>query len=329
MRCLVTGGCGFIGHELVEHILKNTDWDIVVLDKMNYASSGFDRLRDIQCFNIDRVLIIGADFAKPLSEGVMQEIGDVDYIVHMGAETHVDHSIENAEPFVTSNVLGTMYMLEFARKQKNLKLFVQFSTDEVYGPAPEGVNFKETDAYNSTNPYSATKAGAEQLALAYANTYKVPVIVTNTMNAYGPRCSPVKFIPSTMRKVWLGEEVIIHANKNLTKAGSRFYIHSRNISAAVLFLLDKGKFREKYNIVGEIEKDNLEIAQTIADIMGKPLKYRLVDFHSARPGHDLRYGLDGKKLKSMRFEFPKTFEESFRDNVLWHFRKENMRWIGL
>ena len=187
MKILITGGCGFIGHHIVEHILKNTDWDIVILDKLSYASSGFDRLRDIKVFDDKRVSVLTKDFSHPLEEGFIREIGNIDYILHLGAETHVDKSIENPEPFVVSNVLGTMRMLDFARTQKNLKKFLYFSTDEVFGPAPEGVFYKEWDRYNSSNPYAAAKAGGEELALAYANTYKVPVIITHTMNVFGER----------------------------------------------------------------------------------------------------------------------------------------------
>lgn len=328
-RILVTGACGFWGHHFVNHLLLNTDWDIVVLDKLSYASSGFDRLRDINCYDDRRVLKLTTDFTQKIQPGISKEIGLVDYIVHAGAETHVDNSIEDPEPFVMSNVVGTMRMLDFARTLPSLKMFVQFSTDEVYGPAPEGVNYKEWDRYNSTNPYAASKAGAEQLAMAYSNTYKIPVIVTNTMNLYGQRQACEKYIPMVMRKVWLGEEITIHANKDLTKAGSRFYIHCRNAAAAILYLLENGEFRERYNVVGEKEIDNLQLAQMIADILGKPLKYKMVDFHSSRPGHDLRYGLDGSKLKSMGFKYPKTFEESFIENVEWHFKPENMRWLNL
>lgn len=316
-RVLITGGCGFIGHHIIEHIIKNTDWDIVVLDKLNYASSGFDRLRDINVFDDKRVMILPTDFTKSFSEGIKKEIGEVDYILHIGAETHVDKSIEDPEPFVMSNVVGTMHMLNFAREQKNLKKFVYFSTDEVFGPAPRGVAYKEWDRYNSTNPYAATKAGGEELALAYANTYKVPVIITHTMNVFGERQHPEKFIPMTMRKVMDGEKVIIHSDSSKTKAGSRFWIHARNVAAALLFLLDKGEFREKYNIVGEREVDNLEMAKMIAKILGKELKYEMVDFHSSRPGHDLRYGLDGNKMKEMGWTYPVSFEKSFEKTIKW------------
>lgn len=325
-RIVVTGGAGFIGHHVVEHLLKNTDMDIIVLDKLTYASNGFDRLRGIECFNIDRVLLLAVDFSKPLPEGIKKEIGQVDYILHLGAETHVDRSIENPEPFVMSNVVGTMYLLDFAREQKNLKWFNMFSTDEVYGPASEGVFFKETDRYNSTNPYSASKAGAEQLALAYANTYKVPVFITNTMNVFGERQHPEKFIPSTIKKVLNGETVIIHSDPTKTISGSRFYIHARNVASAIMFLLSNASFRESYNVVGEMEITNLKMAQHIADYLGKPLKFEMIDFHSQRPGHDLRYALSNKKMQDMGWIIPVDFYSSLEKTIQWTI--DNPIWLG-
>ncbi len=326
-KILVTGGAGFIGHHFVEHILKNTDWDVVVLDRLTYASSGLDRLRDINVFDGNRVKIFTADFTKPIEGGLAQEIGDIDYIVHLGAETHVDRSIHDAEPFVLANVFGTFRMLEFARTQKNLKRFLYFSTDEVFGPALEGTAFKEWDRYNSKNPYAATKAGGEELAIAYHNTHRVPVMVTHTMNVFGERQHPEKFIPMTIRKILAGEGVTIHSNKEKTKAGSRFWIHGRNVAAAVVFLLGKGEVGDKYNIVGEREVDNLEMAQVIAKILGKPLHYEMVDFHSSRPGHDLRYALDGSKLQAMGWQLPLSFDQSLEKTVRW--TVEHPKWLTL
>lgn len=326
-RILITGGCGFIGHHLVEHVIKNTDWDVIVLDKLTYASEGFDRLRDIKCFDEKRVLILTTDFVKEFPEGILKEIGDVDYIVHMGADTHVNNSIKNPEPFVMSNVVGTMRILDFARKQKNLDKMIYFSTDEVFGPAPEGVEYKEWDRYNSTNPYSASKAGGEELCLAYHNTYKVPVMISHTMNVLGERQHPEKFIPMTIKNVLDGKKVIIHSNRSKTKAGSRFWIHARNVACVVLFLLEKGEAGDKYNIVGEKEVDNLEMAQIIAKVLKKPLNYEMVDFHSSRPGHDLRYALSGEKLYNMGFRYPKTFEESLKSTIEWCLKPQNIRWI--
>lgn len=324
MRILVTGLAGFIGHHFCEALLKNTDWEIIGVDKLNYASNGFNRLRDIQAFDDSRVKIFTADFTKPIVDGLADEIGQIDYIVHMGAETHVDNSILDPEPFVMTNVVGTMRMLDFAKTLRHFKRFLYFSTDEVFGPAPEETAYKEWDRYNSGNPYAASKAGGEELCLAYANTYKLPITITHTMNVFGERQHPEKFIPSTIRKILNDERVIIHANQAKTKAGSRFYIHARNVAAALLFLLDSDVWKtDKFNIVGEKEVDNLEMAQFIAKILDKELKYEFVDFHSSRPGHDLRYALDGTKMKEMGWKLPKNFEESLVKTIQWYLANKN------
>ena len=326
MRALITGGCGFIGHHLVEHIIKNTDWEIVVLDKLNYASNGFDRLRDISCFNHKRISILTSDFTKALPEGVTQEIGSLDYIFHLGAETHVDRSIDEPEPFVMSNVVGTMHILNFARTQKNLRKMIYFGTDEVFGAAPVGKFYKEWDRYNSGNPYSAAKAGGEELCLAYANTYKLPVSITHTMNAFGERQHYEKFVPSSIVKILKGETVIVHSDFTKTIPGSRFYIHCRNIAGALLFLVDKAVVGDKYNIVGEKEINNLEMVKFIAGVLGKELKYELVSWHESRPGHDLRYALDGTKMKELGWELPVNFEDSLTRTIEWSL--DNKRWLG-
>lgn len=326
-KVLLTGGAGFVGHHFVNHLLVSTDWEIIVLDKLNYASSGLDRLRDINVFDENRVLILTSDFTKPIEEGLAKEIGDVDYIFHLGAETHVTNSIKDPEPFVMSNVIGTMRILDLARKINDLKKIIYFSTDEVFGPAPKGVNFKEWDRYNSTNPYSASKAGGEELSLAYANTYGLPLIITHTMNVFGERQHPEKFIPMVINKILNNEKITIHSDPTKTIPGSRFWIHARNVSAAIMFLLDKGKNRDKYNIVGEKEVNNLEMAQFIAKILGRKLKYELVDFHSSRPGHDLRYALDGTKMRDIGWKIPISFEQSLEKTIRWGLN--NPKWFDI
>jgi len=316
-RVLVTGGCGFVGHHMVEHLLRNTNWRIYVLDKLTYASNGFDRLRDIAAYDDRRVTVLTADFCQPLSVGIVKELGALNYIVHMGADTHVDNSIKDPTPFVISNIVGTMHLLNYARGLSQLRRMLYFSTDEVFGPAEPEVAFREWDRYNSSNPYAATKAGGEELCLAYANTYKTPVFITHAMNIFGERQHAEKFIPKVVRHVLRGEMMPIHADPSRTRPGSRFYIHARNVADAVVFLLGKSQVREKYNIVGEREIDNLALAETIARIIGKPLQYELVDFHRSRPGHDLRYALDGSKLASMGWSCPRTFEVSLAKCVRW------------
>lgn len=243
-------------------------------------------------------------------------------VVH---NSHVDKSIEDPYPFIVSNIIGTYNMLEFARKMDNLELFLYFSTDEVFGPAPNGVFYKEWDRYNCTNAYSATKAGANELCMSYSTMYGLPVVVTNTMNAMGERQHPEKFIPMTLKKILNGEKVIIHSDPTGTISGSRHYIHCRNIADGVQFLLSNFEEREKYNIVGEKEVTNLELAQMIADIAGKPLHYEMVDFHSSRPGHDLRYALDGSKMKELGWEPPKSFEKSLEKTINWTLK--NKKWL--
>jgi dTDP-glucose 4,6-dehydratase len=325
MKILITGGCGFVGHHFIEHFLKTTDWDIVTFDKLTYAASGLDRVRDIKAFDDKRVHFFSLDFTRELSHGVIQECRDVDYILHMGAETHVDNSITDPKSFVYSNVVGTFNMLEFARKCENLKAFVYFSTDEVFGPAPEGVDYKEWDRYDSRNPYSATKAGGEELVLSYMNTYGLPGYITHCMNIFGERQHPEKFIPICIRKIEAGEVVTIHGTPDKKKSGSRFYIHARNVANASHFLLENFEQREKYNIVGEMELSNLELAQRVADAMGKELKYDIVDFHSSRPGHDLRYSLDGQKMRDMGWVTPMTLDETIKSTVLWTLK--NRKWM--
>ncbi len=325
MRILLTGECSFVGHHMVEHFFKKTTWDITILDKLTYASMGLTRLRDIKVFDENRVKVLTSNFTEPINEGLAEEIGSVDYIFHLGAETHVDRSIYDAEPFVLSNVLGTLRLLEFARKQKKLKKFFYFSTDEVFGPAPGQTAYKEWDRYNSGNPYAAAKAGGEELCLAFGNTHKVPIVITHCMNIFGERQHSEKYIPLVINKVLNGTKVLIHSDKNKKIPGSRFWIHARNVAAAVVFLIENSNTQDKYNIVGEKEVNNLDMALFIAKVVGKPLNYELVDFHTSRPGHDLRYGLDGTKMHEMGWRLPINFEGSLEKTVTWFLN--NRTWL--
>jgi dTDP-glucose 4,6-dehydratase len=326
MKILVTGGCGFIGHHFVEHIYRKTDWEIIIIDRLSYASNGFERLRDTEVLDEKRVKVFTYDLILPLSDGLIKEIGNVDYIVHMAAETHVDNSIKTPKLFLDNNINSTFNLLEYVRiHMKSLKIFFYFSTDEVFGPALGDKLYKEWDRHKPTNPYSASKSAAEQICIAYENTYNIPLMIVNVMNAFGERQHVEKFIPLCIKKMLNNERIYIHSYPDKKKAGTRFYIHGRNIAAAVLFLIKKGKIGEKYNISGEREVSNLEMAQYIAKFMDKELDYEMVDFHSDRPGHDLRYGLDGSKLFEMGFELPLNFEESLKKTVLWTLK--NQKWL--
>jgi dTDP-glucose 4,6-dehydratase len=338
IRTLITGGAGFIAHHLIGKILRETDWEVVTLDRLDY-SGNLNRLNDIlQTFSVEdrkRVKVVFHDLKAELNPLIRSEIGEVDYILHLAAGSHVDRSIEYPMEFVLDNVVGTCNILEFARTQKNLKRFIYFSTDEVFGPAPDGIKYKENDRYNSTNPYSASKAGGEELAVAYENTYGIPVYITHTMNVFGERQHPEKYIPMCIKKIRDGETVSIHSDSTKTIPGSRHYIHAEDVADAVLFLATK-KFIEttygdakcpKFNIVGSEELNNLELAQIIAEAQGKELKYELVDFHSSRPGHDLRYALDGSKMKELGWEPSKSVRERIAEVTNWTL--ENHNWIKI
>lgn len=324
-RILITGASGFIGAHVVEHILRNTDWEVVILDRLG-VSGNHNRLTDILCWPEEshRVTSFVHDLRCPMNEWVVNRAGTVDYILHIAASTHVDRSITDPMSFVLDNVVGTTNMLQFARGQKHLKAFIYFSTDEVFGPASKGTAYKEWDRYNSGNPYAATKAGGEEMCVAFSNTYRIPLIITHTMNVFGERQHPEKFIPLVIKKVLAGETVTIHANKTKTRAGSRFWIHARNVASALLFLINKHErdgskapLADKFNIVGEKEVDNLAMAKFIAKVVGKKLKYKMVDFHSSRPGHDLRYALDGQKMEKLGWRLPVNFEDSLRKTIEW------------
>jgi len=314
---LITGGCGFIGSHFVEHVLKVTDWNITIIDKLTYASYGFDRLRESNSLNNPRVKILTWELCCKISESLAKEIGDINYIVHMAAETHVDNSISTPVPFIKNNVMSTVQLLEYARKLKTLEIFFYFSTDEVYGPALGDKMYKEDERHNPTNPYSASKSAAEGICISYHNTYKIPVMRINVMNAFGELQHSEKFIPKVISKVLKDEVVEIHSYPDKKTSGTRFYIHARNIAAGVLFLIKNGKIGESYNLTGEREVSNLEMAQLIAKFIGKELKYKMVDFHSDRPGHDLRYGLSGDKMNKMGWNLPVGFLESLEKTVKW------------
>jgi dTDP-glucose 4,6-dehydratase len=339
-RALITGGAGFIAHHLIGHILKETDWEIVTLDRLDY-SGNLNRLNDILSdFTAEdrkRVKVVFHDLKAELNPLIRSEIGKVDYVLHLAAGSHVDRSIEYPMEFVLDNVVATCNILEFARTQKdNLERFIYFSTDEVFGPAPDGIKYKENDRYNSTNPYSATKAGGEELAVAYENTYGLPIYITHTMNVFGERQHPEKYIPMCIKKARDGEKVTIHSDSTCTIPGSRHYIHAEDVSSAILFLLNyQGSLEStyggakcpKFNIVGSEELNNLELAQIIAEAQDKELNYELIDFHSSRPGHDLRYALDGDKMREMGWEPAKSVRERIADVTKWTL--DNNRWIKI
>ena len=338
-KILITGGAGFIAHHVVDKILSTTDWEIITLDRLDF-SGNLNRLNEVVSAYPEseqkRVRVIHHDLKAELNSEIAATIGRVDYISHLAAGSHVDRSITFPLDFVMDNVLGTAHILEYARKLDSLEMFAYFSTDEVFGPAPKGINYKENDRYNSTNPYSATKAGAEELVVAYENTYGLPSLITHTMNVFGERQNPEKYIPMVIKKVRDNDIVSIHSDQSKKIAGSRHYIHASDVAEALLFLLEynisslnpdeTGAKCQKFNIVGKDEIDNLSLANFIAKTQNRNLKYEMVDFHSSRPGHDLRYALDGSKMKEMGWQPTSAFER-LESVVKWTLK--NDRWLNI
>lgn len=327
---LITGIAGFVGHHLLEGVLKQTDWNVVGIDALTYAGN-LNRITDIGPWEQerDRIKFVWHDLKAPLSETVHKMIGPVDYIWHLAAESHVDRSLEDSTPFVLANVLGTANLLEYAKRyQPNLKKYVQFSTDEVYGSAPEGVFYKEWDRLRPSNPYSGAKAGGDMMAYSFAHSFKMPIIIVRSMNIFGERQHPEKFIPKTLKAILENKKVIIHGFPG--QISSRCWIHARTIVDTIIFLMEKSESEEIYNIVGE-ERNVLVLANRICqtvknrDLQEEEIEY--VDQHVARPGHDLRYALDGTKLKEMGWRPKLTFEESFDKMIRWMI--EHKRWLDL
>lgn len=322
-KVLLTGAAGFIGHHVVAYLLTYTDWHLTIIDRLD-ISGNLNRLAEVGAAKNPRVRFVYHDLRAPFNDLMLKQLGSFDYIVHMAAGSHVDRSIEYPMEFVLDNVVGTCNILDFARKTGCQK-FLHFGTDEVFGPAPPGVKFKEYDRYNSSSPYSATKAGAEELCVAYANTYKLPVQIVHVMNVIGYRQHPEKFLPMLISKILRNEEVIIHGTKDLKASGTRFYIDARDVADAVLFLLNTND-RGKFNVVGERETSNLELAQWVAFTLNRPLYYRIVDAETMRPGHDLRYALDGGLMQNKYGWVPgREIHERVYQIVNWTL--DNRQWL--
>ena len=343
-KLLLTGAAGFIGHHLIEGVLKQTDWEIIMLDSLTYAGS-LNKLSDIACWEQEkhRVRFVYHDLQAPFSETTHRTIGDINYIWHLAAESDVGRSLDDSIPFIKSNVLGTANLLEYIKHyQPELERFIYFSTDEVFGPAPQGVFYHEGDVCNPSNPYSASKEGSEAICKAFAFSFGLPITITRTMNVFGERQHPEKFIPMVIKRILEGKPVTIHGVKGTKEISSRCWIHAREVCNALLFITKHGEFIKKdhqqepghgaYHIVGE-EKDVLYLANKISEVInGRELQgaeIEWVNFHQTRPGHDLRYALSGDKLKKMGFNYSFTLEESFGRMVRWMTQSDKRRWLNL
>jgi dTDP-glucose 4,6-dehydratase len=335
-RLLLTGAGGSIGCHTLMHLLHNTDWQIVCLDSFRHKGmiDRIDVMLDAHPEFISRVTVLFHDFNAPISDVLALKIGPIDRIINMASLSDVHDSIVNPVPFVQNNVNLVLNVLEFARQQYGLKAFMQISSDEVYGPT-DGKSFhKEWDPIVPSNPYSASKAAQEAIAISYWRTYNIPLVIVNLMNNFGEMQSPAKFPAIVQRKLRNGEQIKVHAS--VGKVGSRFYIHSRNSADAFLFLLrettphlhiegtvDKP---DRYNIVGDKQISNVELVRMIAGFMGiDDPDYVIEDSEVTRPGHDAHYGLDGEKLHALGWRSPLSLEDSMENTVEWYER--NPHWL--
>lgn len=267
----------------------------------------------------------------PISETSHELIGKLDYCIHFAAESHVDRSLEDSAPFVMSNVVGTAHLLEYFKKYQPECKTLTFSADEVFGPAPEGVYFKEEDRFKPSNPYSASKAGEEMIAYSFVHAFGLPIPIVRGMNIIGERQHPEKFVPKTIKAILNKEKVVLHG-KSREDLSSRCWIHARNVAAALLFLLEKAQPKEFYHIVGE-ERTVLEVADWISEVIqGRKLKeeeIEFLDYHTARPGHDKRYALSGEKLAKMDWVPPVDLEHSIKKTVQWTLEPKHKKWLNL
>lgn len=309
MRCLITGGAGFIGCNFVRHMLKKHPEDeIIVLDKLTYAGR-LENLQDV----MDKITFIKGDICN--REDV-EKVRDCDVIFNFAAETHVDRSIIDAGIFVKTDVLGTYNLLEYARTH-NIEKYIQVSTDEVYGSIEKG-SFKETDELDPSSPYSASKAGADLLVKAYYKTYGLPVLITRSSNNFGPYQYPEKLIPVLILNALHDKALPIYGGgKNV-----RDWIYVLDNCEAIDFIFQKGKIGEIYNIATGNERTNIEIARLILRELNKPES--LIKFVEDRPGHDFRYSLNCEKIKKVGWGAKVRLEEGIKKTIKWYV--ENRWW---
>jgi dTDP-glucose 4,6-dehydratase len=313
MKVLITGATGFTGGRFVRHILDSTDWDIVSLERITprpdqipadmYANSRFTHVYH--------------DFRAELPDRLLRQLGDVDYIVHIGAEVHGLRSLENPELFVHTNVMGTFNMLEAARKLKP-KAFLYMSSSEAVGACAEG-SLAEDCPMKPSNPYAASKAAGEMLARTFHLSFGVPTMSVRTMNIFGPQQDTSKFLPATIKKVLNGEQVICHVDAN-GKSGSRHWIHVADLVQGMHNVLLRGKAGETYHIVGP-EIYNYMIIQHVYDVLKIGIDIKL-----AQPGrsHDMRYSIKDTKLGESFYHTGFT-EMYMKDTIAWY--KDNPEWL--
>jgi len=331
---ILTGSSGFIGSHCLEYLLKKTDWNFICPCSWNHKGTPeriteiFDRTPEYR----DRVRVLTHDLTTRFTEHTISTFPQVDYIVNVASDSHVFRSIEDPVPFIQNNVELILTMLELARIVKP-KVFLQVSTDEVYGSAPLGTRYKEWDCILPSNPYAASKSAQEAIAISYWRTYDVPLVITNTVNNFGENQDNEKYLSRLIKLIHDNETVTIHGNDNYI--GGRYYLHVDNHADAILHILqnlpvtmckEEQDRPLRFNVTSDDELDNREAAIMVAELMGKELKYKLVDFHVERKGHDRRYALDGTKLRETGWVMPFNLKESLIKYIQWSL--ENKQWLN-
>lgn len=345
-RVLLTGASGFAGSHFLDHLLRETSDDVVCIGSFRHRGKS-DRITEIMEANGQPVgqlwravtTVLTHDLTTPVSPQMVEKIGPIDWMVCYASESHVTRSINDPVPFIQNNVNVALQSMELARVLKP-KGVIWISTDEVCGPLTEGQEpHPEWALQLASNPYSASKAAQENIAFSYWRTYGVPVVIIRCMNMFGERQDPEKFIPLIMQKVLAGEELTIHSSNG--EAGTRNYLHARNLANGIQHIMDNlpvsvygspyssdrpRDYRpDMYNVVAGAVISNLKLAETIADLMGKELHYKLEDASLSRPGHDPHYGLSPSKLNTLGWLPPVDFEESLAHTIEWTMC--NRRWL--
>ena len=302
MRVLVTGGAGFIGSNFVHYLLEATDHNVVTLDSLTYAGTTAN-LSDV--LDHERHRFVEGDIRN---EALVEDlVEDCDVLVNFAAESHVDRSIQDAEPFVSTNVDGTRTLLD-AALEHDLDSFIQISTDEVYGTIESG-SVTEEAPLDPRNPYSATKASADLLTLSYHTTHDLPVIVTRSSNNYGPRQHREKLIPKFITRAAASETLPVYGDGS----NVREWLYVEDNCRAIMTVLENGVPGEVYNIGSGTELTNIDVTERIIQMAGGSEDQ--IEFVEDRPGHDQRYSLDATKLRSLGWEPERSFEDGLAETV--------------
>jgi dTDP-glucose 4,6-dehydratase len=316
MRLLITGGCGFVGSNLIRQLLAGSDATRVVnLDKLTYAGNPASVAA---CAGDPRYRFVHADIADGAVVARILREESIEVVLHLAAESHVDRSIAAPAVFIETNVAGTQVLLE-ASRAAGVRRFVQVSTDEVYGSLGPTGSFSEESPLAPSSPYSASKASADLLALAYARTYGMDVVVTRCSNNYGPFQLPEKLIPLTITRALQNLPIPVYGDGG----NVRDWIHVDDHARGILAALERGEGGEVYNLGAQCEKRNLEVVHAILDVLGRPRS--LVSFVRDRPGHDLRYAIDcAKARKELGWQSGRSWSTALADTVRWYV--DNPHW---